>query len=498
MEVGSTGLSAAPIFSLAGVRENPDQPVSDHALQDLLVVEQEIAKLREEILEEQQLVEVMHAQRVEFGFEGLSGDELGASKEMTEKIVALQQRLAGTLLKYPAVLRAYLDHRFNYDVPRESHEIFEHIVKIMTYMDVYCDQTMFILAGLEEIDRFLTNSVFTSPTEACPQKPTKIDLIVFQEFFTIIEKHYDVISQHNPKVALNLKIKLANLPLIDAVDRASFTKIYLDEWAQKMIMIDHFQEREDQAIAQAIQQLNSKKMTEKEAKRLTRDLSQNGRLSLPNKLKLIDALTPLIGVRNWDDAHQNLSALRSVFAVTSSGVNPSGLTSLYLACKAKHYFEMHDAVPRWYHSTDYKDLSPIITSNEIPMRGSVARFAWVSTQREPRMDACVFLFKHAIAQIDPDPFIAFEKGKNIKWRGLQKAIPLVASGKKGRVDANVVLVGLAPTYQKSHKVAIVQLLKGKGIVDPKVVPVELIDYMQREILLKIGCPNLSEKWWGRA
>ena len=436
--------------------------------------------------------------------------------ESEAKIVELQTKLEETLLRYPAVLRAYLDNRFKNYGPKDSHDIFEHVSKLTGFMQTYRDQTKFIMEGLEQIDLFMTNSLFTSPTESCLGEETKIDLIVFQEFFAIVDEHYDVIDQQNPKVALNLKIKLANLPTVDAnVDRTKFKKVFLDQAAQNAIMIDHFLEREDQSIALAIQQLNTKTMTEKEAKRLARDLSQNSRLSLSNQQKLIDALTPLMkhhAPSSWDNAQQTLAALKKCFTITSLVGNPyqdpwnygyyqqpahSGLTSLYFACKAKHYFETHDAVPKWYHATNYQNLTPIITSNEIKvMHKQAYNGAWVSMAREPSMGDCVFVFKD-ISHIDPNVFIGYEKGK-IRWRGLQNPIPLVAPGKKGQVDANVILVGLAPTYQKTHKVAIVQLFKDKGIADPKIVSVELVDYIQREIMLKIGNPNLTDKWWGRA
>ena len=376
--------------------------------------------------------------------------EQGLSKSEA-RIFELNDELEKTLLKYPDVLRAYLENRFSNYGRKDKDEIFEHITMLTGCMEIFCDQTQFILKGFEAIDQFLTNSLFTSTTESCLQEEVKVDLIVFQAFFKIVDEHYPLIERNDPELAMRLKIKFANLPLIDAnVDRTSFKNIYLDEDDQRTILIGHFQTREDEAVDHAIKQLNTKSMTEQEAKHLSRDLAgARSRLSAGNRQKLRDALSLQMGHKKpkaWDHEKQVYDALKSYFWINSNanppyGVyqdpflmlnvgNPNpyiqdpvkyGLNLLYWACKSKNYFKTQTEIPRWYHATPYKNLDPIINSGEIlVLHNKAYKGAWVSTQREPSMGDCVLIFNHSIAQIDPDTvFIGYEKGK-VRWRGLQK------------------------------------------------------------------------------
>lgn len=457
--------------------------------------------------------------------------EEGLSKSEA-RIFELREELEKTLLKYPDVLRAYLENRFSNYGRKDKDEIFGHILILTGCMEKYCDQTQFILKGFEAIDQFLTNSLFTSTTESCLQEEVKVDLIVFQAFFKIVDDHYPLIETHDPELALRLKIKFANLPLIDAnVDRTSFKNIYLDEDDQRIILIHHFQTREDEAVDLAIKQLKTKSMTEQEAKHLSRDLAgARSRLSYENRQKLRDALSTQMGHKKpltWDHEKQVYDALKNYFTINPYvnpvysvhqdpfqmgnifnpnpyGQDPAkyGLNLLYMACKSKNYFTSQTEIPRWYHATPYANLDPIIKSGEIRVEHRKAfAGAWVSTQREPSMGDCVFIFNHSIAQLDPNVRIEYEKGK-VRWRGLQKAIPLVEQKNPGAgkndVVPHVALIGLSHICQKPEKQKVVQLLKAKGIANPKVVSVTVVDYIQREILLKIGNPNLTEKWWGKA
>lgn len=57
------------IGGIPGQQGHGEPLVSDTSLQDLLEIEQEIAKLRAELKEEQEVVDLQHAQRAEFGLD---------------------------------------------------------------------------------------------------------------------------------------------------------------------------------------------------------------------------------------------------------------------------------------------------------------------------------------------------------------------------------------------------------------------------------------------
>lgn len=449
--------------------------------------------------------------------------------ETEAKIVELSSELDAVLTHYPTTLRDYLENRFKQNRSRkiDSQEIYEHVSKLTGYLASFPDNTQFILDALDHIDQFLTNSLFTSQTESCLQEEVKVDLIVFQEFFNIVDTHYQLIQQNNPDLALRLRIKLANLPLVDDnKDHASFKNIYLDEVDQSQILHDHFQKKEDAALDTVINDLKSlsgtyfnKSITTKEAKFLVREVvPQSSRLSQKNRQKLQDALTTQMGNKapqNWDNAQKVNDAFKKYFTISQPFVgnnynnypnynqNPqvTALSTLKCACIARKYFETSTDIPRWYHATNQMNVQPIIQSGEIQVQHRQAyRGAWVSTQPEYSMGDCVFVFRHRITALDPNVFIGYEKGK-VRWRGLQAAIPMVEqkpSGKGKRdVIANVALVALSPGCKKAQKSNVVAALKAKGIDKPVVVGTDVIDYIHRESLLRIGNPNLSDNWWGK-
>lgn len=212
----------------------------------------------------------------------------------------------------------------------------------------------------------------------------------------------------------------------------------------------------------------------------------------------------------WDDEQIIYNTLESSYNVSyydpyNYDPDPAkkGITTLRLVCKAKTYFVKQAEIPRWYHATSQANLEAIIASEKIEVRHQQAfKGSWVSTHRESNFGNCVFVFNHSIAQLDPNVFIGYEKGwEKKRWRGLQKEIPLVKPGNSFAGQnpiSNVALVGLYNGYTKDTKQKVVQSLKQIGIAQPKVVDNDVVDYIQRETLLKIGNPNLSENWWGKA
>lgn len=124
-----------------------------------------------------------------------------------------------------------------------SYEIYEYVAILSGLFERNSENESFIQEALFRIDDFLETTFFTNPNERCLNEQMKMDLIVFQEFFTIVEKHFHLIT--DMQLAQRLKIKLANLPLNDCginatMKRADFPTIYLSEDEQKEIMLEHF------------------------------------------------------------------------------------------------------------------------------------------------------------------------------------------------------------------------------------------------------------------
>lgn len=488
-----------------------DQPVIDDILRPLVDIERKIVELHNDLAEQKDILQALMA---EAG--GVDSDDMFTDQK--ETIAKLEGQLEKALESYPVVFKNYLFSRFKqngYGNKRNDHEIFEQLVTLSGHMKKHKDNQNFIREAVNNIDLFLIHFFFTSTTESCIPEEKKVDLIIFHVFFSIVNEHYPLIAATDPDLAQRLKIKLANLPLRDdGDDHASFKNSYLSEADQRAILIAHFQEKEDQAVDLAIAQLQYQSFTEKDVKQLARELGEKrSRLSDSNRKKLRDALKVKMGYnapQAWDDEQLICNRLKSSLNV-SQNYNPyyadpyaakTEISSLRLACKAKTYFVNQAEIPRWYHATN--SLEAIIASGKIEVRHQqVYNGAWVSTHREFGFGDSVLVFNHSIAQLDPNVFIGYEKGGEKKrWRGIQKEIPLVKPGNPAAginaVIPNVALVGLGNSHTKDTKQRVVQLLEKIGIAQPKVVANDVVDYIQRETLLKIGNPNLSEKWWGKA
>jgi hypothetical protein len=460
------------------------------------------------------------------------GDPYG---EAQLRILALTSELNEALGKYPKILRLYLEDQYKHR--KDNNDIFERITMLQGFLEVYKPNEDFVEEALKEIDLFLTNAFFTTADESCLPEEKKIDLVVFHVFFTILNEHIDAIQARHPQLALNLKVKLANLPLHNDINRTAFSNIYLSERKQLDILVHHFYTKEAEAVDLAILFLKNslahfsfttdpRALNEKDVKRLAKFVTQNlSPLEQKNVNKIRNALQDLMGKKvpdSWNDYSMILRTLNDFFNIRPTPVqnrqfyqfryleplyqqNPKGINALHLACKARRFFQdqlgkpKHEIlIPRWYHATDYANLEGIIKSTEIQVRHRQAfEGAWVSTQREPTMGDCTLIFTHCVSQIDPDVIIQYEKGNEpgkVRWRGLQKSIPLNGVGNK----PTLAYVGLRNVATKEDKEKIIKLLKEKNIPVTTIFTNELVDYIHREILRMIGNPNLTEKWWGKA
>lgn len=443
---------------------------------------------------------------------------LEAITEKEANIVALSGKLNDLLKNYPVKFYHYLEEQYSL-TRAHVHEVHMHIIVLAGYLDNYSTDEPFVEAALAQIDHFLTKCFFTTPEESCLPEEKKIDLIIFNEFFTILNNHIHIIENKDPKLALKLKIKLANLPLHNDLQRDKYANIYLGEREQLNILVAHFQDTENQNVDAAIQFFQTEQLTDDDVRRLAK-LIVRGKSALTdqNRYKLRDALLNRMGLKaipkTWNDHTSVYKDLKDSFRPhTSNRYNnqnyyfddnwyeePTGIEALYRASIAKKYFKNQSHLPdndirisRWYHATDYQNLDPILRSKIEVRHKQAFNGAWVSSQREPSMGNCTLIFTHAITSIDKNPFIGYEKGQT-RWRGLQDAIPM----KNGSGKPYLAYVGLRESATKTEKKAIATILKNNKINDTKVFKNAQVDYIQKEILRVIGSPNLTEKYWGKA
>lgn len=493
----------------------------DPVLDPLIGAEMGVDDIREELKLEKEILTVL-LNEVKDG-----SAEVSDVEDQRVKIEELETQLDKALLAYPKVLNEFLVNRFNSHSDKRDHqEIYQHVVKLGGFMNAYNTNEPFLLEGLSQIDLFLGKTFFNSPNDSTIQEEKKVDLVVFNAFFEIADAHFNVVIKLDPVLAYRLKVRLANLPLVDGkeyLDRTDFKNIYLDEAEQRRILIAHFEEEEDRAVDHAIDYIKKPSLDKEDVKMLSKlACKKKSSLSLQNLKKLQDALKRHLGFQapqSWDDFQGVKASLERFYnpvSHTSRSFNdpfihytpqfdPFNLSShrikaLYHASKARTYFEKHTAVPRWYHTTDINTVKLIIDSGIIENRheGMYAG-AWVSTEREPHIDRkggdAVFIFSHAISDLDRNVSIKSIHALK-RWRGLHCDIPILKSALSK--DSHLILFGLGTKYSKQDKIQVKELLQKKGITQLHMLSLEGIDYIQKNIKKVIGNPNLTEKWWGKA
>lgn len=426
--------------------------------------------------------------------------------EKEANLIVLTNELNALLASYPAKLYDYLEDQYTNHRRVDVNDVYMRITMLEASMEAYKADESFIEGALTQIDRFLTVFFFTTPEESCLPEEKKVDLIVFHQFFNVLNNHIHVIEKKDPELALKLKIKLANLPLHNDLQRDKFPNIYLGEREQLFILVPHFQKLENELMAKAIHHLQTKQLTEEDVTILAKLVVQGkSHLNDQHRNEMRAALQRHMGTapKHWDDFKQVCEYLKRTLKTVPSyalfQVGSNNLEDLHRAAKAKKYFESqlnlppHDIrIPRWYHATFYVSLRPILESEIEVRHKKMYAGAWVSNQREPEMGDCTLIFTHNITSIDNEPFIGFEKGKT-RWRGLQKNIPMKNSSGKSYLT----YVGLPEATSKVNKAAIATVLKNMNISGTPIFRTSQVDYMHREILRAIGNPNLTEKWWGK-
>lgn len=515
-QLGQQGLSQPGII----VKPSAGTPKKNIPKTDLEILEGQIDKITEDLNVERQTLALLKENQDPFlDFIEQEEDEKSLSFATKEQeIRELEGDLKTHLEDYPTTFCQYLRDKFTNHHNPNFQDVYSHLAKFSGYMDSNADEEAFIQDCLTQVDEFLTQTFFTSPSESCLQEQQKVNLMVFHEFFAICNKYFPVIENTQPQLALKLKVKLANLPLRSDVNREDFKNIYLTEQDQLRILTNHFQDEENthiQTVIRRLQSLSKKaNIYEGDITKLSKLIcNKQSPLSATNRQALQQALLQVMGLQaqpaSWNDHdHTRIKQeLKLYFKSTPYyyGSSLNEILDLHRASKAKQYFVRQDGfnedeiqIPRWYHATHYPTVTLIINSGVIRvMHKQAYNGAWVSSQRETSMGDCVFVFNHRITQIDPNVFIGYEHGK-VLWRGLQKEIPLVGSN----TVSNVHLVGYRKTglNVKDEKRRILQDLSNPKVQLKRVtvVSVEQIDYLQKETLKVIGNPNLTEQWWGKA
>ena len=223
-------------------------------------------------------------------------------------------------------------------------------------------------------------------------------------------------------------------------------------------------------------------------------------LSDENRTKLRKALTSQLPNNTFDwNNRENLTEALAPLLV----YNPKQPIVLQIQriCLTKQFFLKQVGlpadmvfIPRWYHAT--RAVEAILTSSQIEVRHEkLFKGAWVSTQREPDFGPYVLSLSERIEQIDPRASIHFEHSHS-RWRGLGHTIDL----KTTEGNSQLALVGIPEsvigTAKKIQQNSLVRILQQQGFPNVAVLPVEQVDFMQKEVSETLGCPNLSDQWWG--
>ena len=465
--------------------QQKSQPPSDPVLTPLYTMEKQIEKLAADLKSEEDMLAVMQ--------ESVGTTEDDVFLEQEQNIENIKGEIEQTLKGYPQVFGDYLSARFSsYYGKKYMHEVHEHVVNMAGYLKRYSTHESFVRESLQQIDTFLTKTFFNSPGVSSLQEEKKADVAVFHEFFAIADEHYPLIERHEPRLAHRLKIKLANLPLAEGPEympREHFNNIYLSESDQRQILIDHFTADENAAVVNLARQLqfNPDMLSREEFEQLQKLVDPSKPRLLPDNVKKLTAVLNFHGI--------GPGGLRQGYSSDGS------LADLYRASKARRFFERQQSIPRWYHSTQLAYLEQIVKAGEIQVQHrQTYNGAWVSTEREPDfskdLSGAVLIFSHDIAEMDPDVFIGFEKGLEKKrWRGLQKPIQLRHPIKQDK--PYLALISLGTRATKADKARIVALMKSKGVQQPFILSLDIIDYIQKSVTQRLGNPNLTEKWWGK-
>jgi len=440
-------------------------------------------------------------------------EEAGGLSQRDLRMLDLQEKLELALLTYPAILRQYAQEQFSGNTSINKLDIYEHLALLSGFMTQHAENEEFIYNCLRQVDLFLTKVFFNSKTELCLQEQQKIDLIVFHEFFAIVEKHFHILLMRDHRLAIDLKVKLANLPLRDEIVREEkFPNVHLSEQDQLTILISHFQREEDRCLKAIINKIRRKKFAKRDINKLAKMIVETkSHLTSSNRAALQEAISSHMGKSapaKWDDVSVVKASLSKHLPYkiwNYSDDHDVDVLNLSRASKARWFFDRQNGLSedqiqilRWYHTTAYDNINLIINSKPARIKvlhKQIFEGAWVSTQIEPDMGNSVFVFSSRIMSVDPDVFIGFEQGK-VLWRGLQKDIPL--AGLAASKVPNVVLVGVCKGASKSHKTTIVRNLQAIKLDDVYVTSIGQVHYMQKEVIKIIGNPNLSSKWWGKA
>lgn len=400
--------------------------------------------------------------------------------------------------KYPQLLRLYLNSEFN--KPRQG-ETYRRIHVLKRLMNQYANNERFIFSCLENIEQFLSLTVFKSATGLFLSGTDKGKLLALRELFPIINQHIPAIN--NQTLVLALKVKLANLPCPAA--RSFFPNVTLSEKEQLNILIEGFQRKENETVELLVQFLtNNNNPTKSDRSRIAKLVHSNSTLSDANRLKLRDALSKRLQAqtpKDWDEKANVLTCLDNVFQFNSQSTYI--ISVLRISSKAKKFFsnqlgleEGMILIPRWYHATSVTGIHGILQTGEIEVhhRG-MFQGAWISSHREEGYGDYVLSLSDRVTSLSPRVNFTPHEREDRRWRGIQRSIPL-----KPTQASNLTLVGVPVKYDRTaykvNKLRLVEILKEKGFPNPMVLSVYQVDFIQESILGMLGTPNLSDHWWG--
>lgn len=380
------------------------------------------------------------------------------------------------------------------------------------YMSVLCDfmqkhsiSKAFIYESLNRIDAFLSKRFFSS------YSITTLERKQLTQFLKIANTHYDLLENLNPFLAQQLKLKFANLPLGDKVDRQkTYPKMYLSNRDQIDILIRRLENNENKCVNFLIEAINKGLLKKGEKtvieKRLAKLIIDNSSLSLNNLLILRHATTALLKTTDNNlDGELKKIIRKSKDSVYYSKDPVDALEEcaekLSWNCKLKVFFanqkklpDERIQIPMWYHCTNTQNVFRKIIFGDGPtppcilVQKKVFKGAWVS--REPEIDIYGQFGIALTSQITNEHDVDYH---SYDWRGLQKAILLYSQTNQVN-SATLFYVPRQPIGKKTKHICRSELKTQLGH-DIPIWSTEVVDYMQKIISEELGLPNLPSAWF---
>lgn len=434
---------------------------------------------------------------------------LGESQTLQD----LQDKLNIELINYVDVFSQHLT-----SVLKDSYgfynlkykEIFQHALALCYFMQEHSTCKPFIYECLCKINLSLKEVFFISRSQKTPDYGHLKGSVALDPIFKICDTHYQFIENLDPTLAGELKIKCANLPVSDKIDRQkTYPKIYLSNKEQLKILIKRLDRDENEYINFLTNKISNNQLKRGEKpiieKRLAKLIRGISGLSPENLKKLRQAASQLLGINDEGrlDAKLDDIIARSKNTMGYSKNPTDSLEEcaerLSWNCKIKTFFYQQKSlsedeiqIPTWYHCTKTDDVFKKIVFGNSPVppcilvkQVSGRKGAFVSNTPEIHIYGQFGVV--LTSQITKERDVLHT---NDNWRGLQKPILLYGQPNSAALFY-VPRAGIGKTTKRTCQSEFKKKFGHKILFSST----EVIKFMREIVSQELGLPNLPLSWF---